>query len=150
MKIRVFAIAGAFALACATAPSSNSAVVSKSVKVAVSKSVALAIPQFDVDSVTHDSAGNRAYALVGVVLDAQSGEPLHGGVVILRPPSGRGNAVGMNQQGGFVMGRVSPGRYTLVVRQIGFKPFSESWNARAGIVDTIGVSLVHDSLRLQD
>jgi hypothetical protein len=95
------------------------------------------IPQYNVDSVTRDSAPNRMYALVGTVVDSASGRPIQGAILTLGPLQKPARWASSDDRGGFVLGRVPPGHYQLLVRRIGFMPFSQARDARAGVVDTV-------------
>jgi hypothetical protein len=65
MKISILAIAATTALACGCAHSGTT--------FRAAPWPAAVVPQYNVDSVTHDSASNRMYALVGTVVDSSSG-----------------------------------------------------------------------------
>jgi hypothetical protein len=99
---------------------------------------AAVIPQYNVDSVTRDSASIGAYALVGTVVDSAVGKPLESVQVQLRQwPEDRRFYAYTDSRGGFVLGRVPPGRYDLVIRVIGYRAVTEVRDARAGVVDTL-------------
>ena len=107
------------------------------------------IPQYNVDSVTRDSASNRMYALVGTVVDSASGRPVQGAIISLGPLQKLVRWAYSDDRGGFVLGRVPPGRYQLLVRRIGFMPFSQARDARAGVVDTVVAKLPLNNMTLQ-
>jgi Carboxypeptidase regulatory-like domain len=107
------------------------------------------IPQYNVDSVTHDSASNRMYALVGTVVDSASGRPIQGAVISLGPLQKPARWAYSDDRGGFVLGRVPPGHYQLLVRRIGYMPFSQARDARAGVVDTVRARLPVSNMTLQ-
>ncbi len=97
----------------------------------------MGIPVFSQDSVTRDSTGRKLGALAGVVLDSASGSGLEGAQVLLRSPTVSNPRVAYtNKRDGFVMGKLEPGRYDLLVRRIGFLPFTGRSEVRAGVVDT--------------
>ena len=99
---------------------------------------AAVIPQYNVDSVTRDSASVGAYALVGTVVDSAVGKPLESVQVLLRPSVGdRAFYALTDSRGGFVLGRVPPGRYNMMIRRLGYKAVTGVRDARAGIVDTL-------------
>jgi hypothetical protein len=109
-----------------------------------------AIPQYNVDSVTRDSASNRVYALVGTVVDSASGKPLEGVQILLRLPlNGRVSYALTDSRGGFVLGRVPPGRYEMTIRRLGYYALHGTRDARASAVDTLRVTMALASLWLQ-
>jgi hypothetical protein len=77
------------------------------------------------------------YALVGTVVDSASGRPIQGAILTLGPLQKPARWASSDDRGGFVLGRVPPGHYQLLVRRIGFMPFSQARDARAGVVDTV-------------
>lgn len=107
------------------------------------------IPQYNVDSVTRDSASNRMYALVGIVIDSASGRPIPGAVISLGPLQKPARWVYGDDRGGFVLGRVPAGHYQLLVRRIGYMPFVQARDARAGVVDTLIARLPVSNMMLQ-
>jgi hypothetical protein len=107
------------------------------------------IPQYNVDSVTRDSAPNRMYALVGTVVDSASGRPVQGAIISVGPRQKLVRWAYSDDRGGFVLGRVPPGHYQLLVRRIGYKQFSQTLDARAGVVDTVRVRQPEDKMTLQ-
>ena len=107
------------------------------------------IPQYNVDSVTRDSASNRMYALVGTVVDSASGRSIDAAIVTLRQPGARDRGTYSDNRGGFVLGRVPPGHYQLLVRRIGYMPFIQTRDARAGVVDTVRARLPVSNMTLQ-
>jgi len=141
MKISVLAIAATTALACGCAHSGTTS--------RAAQFPPAVIPQYNVDSVTHDSASNQMYALVGTVVDSASGQPIQGAIISLGPlpnPAGRAYS---DDRGGFVVGRVPPGHYQLLVRRIGYMPFVQTRDARAGVVDTVRARLPVSNMTLQ-
>ena len=102
----------------------------------------LGVPAFPQDSVTRDSTGRRLGALAGVVLDSASGLGVEGAQVSLRSPTlSYPRFAYTNQRGGFVIGKLEPGRYELLVRRLGYLPFRGPRDLRAGVVDTVGVRI---------
>jgi hypothetical protein len=98
----------------------------------------IAIPPFNVDSVTHDSTSALRYALVGTVVDSASRQPISAAQVLLKPTSGGRDFYGLSDShGGFVVRRVPPGRYALVVRRLGYAAVTGTRVAKAGVVDTV-------------
>ena len=133
MKISILSIAATTALAYGCAHSGTTS--------RAAQFPPAVIPQYNVDSVTHDSASNQTYALVGTAVDSASGQPIQGAIISLGPlpnPAGRAYS---DDRGGFVVGRVVPGHYQLLVRRIGYMPYSQSFNARSGVVDTVRARL---------
>jgi hypothetical protein len=49
----------------------------------------------------------------------------------------------------FVLGRVAPGHYQLLIRRIGYMANSQARDARAGVVDTVRVRLPVNNMVLQ-
>ena len=138
-KLLALATAAAFALACA----GSSATIFRAVPWQV------AIPQYNVDSVTRDSASIRAYALVGTVVDSINGKPLESAQVLLRVPGGgRTFRAITDSRGGFVLGRVPPGHYHLIVRLISYEALTGVQDARAGVVDTLRARMSRSILHL--
>jgi hypothetical protein len=109
------------------------------------------IPQYNVDSVTRDSAtaSNQMYALVGTVVDPASGRPVQGAIISVGPRQKLVRWAYSDDRGGFVLGRVPPGHYQMLVRRIGYKQFSQALDARARVVDTVRVRLPEDRMTLQ-
>jgi len=107
------------------------------------------IPRYNVDSVTRDSVSNQMYALVGTVVDSASGRPIQGALLTLGPLPKPVRWASSDDRGGFVLGRVPPGHYQLLVRRIGFMPFSQARDAHAGVVDTVVARLPLNEMTLQ-
>jgi len=141
MNILVLAIAGASALACGCAHSGTT--------FRAAPWPPAVIPQYNVDSVTRDSASNRLYALVGTVVDSASGRPIPAAVITLRRPQTPDRAAYSDDRGGFVLGRVVPGHYQLLIRRIGYMPNSQARDALAGVVDTVRARLPVSNMVLQ-
>jgi hypothetical protein len=99
------------------------------------------IPRFSVESVTRDSAGTTLSALVGTVQDSASGLPLAQAVVSLTSPVGQHYYSSTDQFGGFVVERVPPGSYDLLVRKIAYQPYAAPHSMRAGVVDTLRLQI---------
>ena len=139
MKPVLLAFVGVCALACAR----SSGTIFRAVPWQV------AIPQYNVDSVTRDSASIGAGALVGTVVDSISGKPLESAQILLRVPGGgRTFRAITDSRGGFVLGRVPPGHYHLVVRLIGYEAVTGVEDARAGVVDTLRTRMSRSILYL--
>ena len=100
-----------------------------------------AIPKFSVDSVTHDSTGAILSALVGTVRDSASGLPLGHVIVLLTSARGQHYYSPTDQFGGFVVQRVPPGSYDLLVRKIAYQPYAAPHSMRAGVVDTLRLQI---------
>jgi hypothetical protein len=106
------------------------------------KPIESAIQPFSQDSVTRDSTGRRVAALTGLVLDSASGTPLEGSQVLLGLSTLRKPYYTFTDRGGsFILGRVEPGSYQLLIRRVGYGPHVERRTLRTGAVDTIRVKL---------
>jgi hypothetical protein len=100
------------------------------------------IKVFSQDSVTRDSTGKRVAALTGVVLDSASGSPLEAAEVLLRSSSVlKPYFTVTDQRGSFIIGRVEPGSYQLMIRRLGYAAHVEQRSLRASVVDTLHVRL---------
>jgi hypothetical protein len=141
MKILILMIAYTSVLACARAPSGT--------VLDAMPSPSAVIPQYNLDSVTRDSTSNRLYALVGTVVDSASGQPIPGASITLGQPGRPLRGAYSDDRGGFVLGRVVPGRYQLLVRRIGYMANSQVRDARAGVVDTVRAKLSVSNMVLQ-
>jgi hypothetical protein len=89
------------------------------------------------------------YALVGTVVDSASGRPIQGAIITLHQPGTHDRGAFSDDRGGFVLGRVPPGHYQLLVRRIGYMPFLQARDARAGVVDTVVARLPLSNMTLQ-
>lgn len=131
-----FASCAAAAVACASAggvPSSQRA----------------AIPKFSVASVTSDSTGAILSALVGTVQETASGLPVGNAIVLLTSSRGQRYFSQTDQLGGFVVQRVPPGSYDLLVRRISYQPYAAPHSMRAGVVDTLRLQIRELHIYLQ-
>ena len=100
------------------------------------------IKPFSQDSVTRDSTGKRVAALTGVVVDSASGSPLEAVQVLLRSSSVlKPYFTFTDQRGGFIIGRVEPGAYQLMIRRLGYAAHVEQRSLRPSVVDTLHVRL---------
>ena len=109
------------------------------------------IPSFNRDSLTRDSTGKRVAALVGIVVDSASGSPVQGAGVSLRSANiPKAFGAYTNDSGVFVIGRVQPDVYEILVRRVGYHPHTERRNLRANTVDTLRVRLSVDKATLYD
>jgi carboxypeptidase family protein len=104
-------------------------------------SVQAAIPKFSVDSLTHDSTGAILCALVGTVQDSASGLPVGDAIVSLTSIRGQHYYSPTDQFGGFVVQRVPPGSYDLLVRKIAYQPYAAPHSMRAGVIDTLRLQI---------
>ena len=96
------------------------------------------IPKFRLESVTRDSAGASLSALVGTVEDSVSGWPLGDAQVLLTSRPGRQHYYSYTDQfGGFIVQRVPPGSYDLLIRKVAYRPYAAPHSMRAGVVDTL-------------
>ena len=141
MKISILAIAAMMALAYGCAHSGT--------RSRAAQWLPAVVPRYNIDSVSHDSASNQMYALVGTVVDSASGRPIQGAIITLGPLPKPARGTYSDDRGGFVLGRVPPGHYQLLVRRIGYMPFSQARDARAGVVDTVIAKLPVDKMTLQ-
>ena len=104
--------------------------------------VVAAIPSYNVDSATHDSNAGVMHALVGTVVDEDSGQPLAASEVIIRRASdGKIVSIMTDMRGGFVVPRIPPGDYGLIVRRVGYEPIADVRVGQAGVVDTLRLKL---------
>ncbi|HJP59560.1 MAG TPA: carboxypeptidase-like regulatory domain-containing protein [Gemmatimonadaceae bacterium] len=105
--------------------------------------VVAAIPVFDAGSATRDSTTPAImYALVGTVVDADSGQPLVSSEILVRRASdGKIMQALTNSRGGFIMPRIPPGQYGLIVRRIGYVPLTDLRDGQAGVVDTLRLKM---------
>jgi hypothetical protein len=89
-----------------------------------------------------DSVGEISYAIVGTVLDSASGRPVEAAQVLLRETAAaQPYSVQTDRAGSFVLSRVKPGLYQLLIRRIGYKPYVGQRVARAGRVDTLRIQM---------
>jgi hypothetical protein len=101
-----------------------------------------AIPQFNPDSLTTELTGDRVYALVGSVVDSASGRPVPRAIVTASVNAVEKPAYAFtDDSGGFVLGRLQPGHYRILVRRIGYMPFNSRRDGIAGKIDTVRVRL---------
>jgi hypothetical protein len=103
-----------------------------------STSPVASIPKYTPDSITHASSGVGLSALVGTVEDSVSGRPLGDAQVLLTSRPGQQHYFSYtNQEGGFIVQRVPPGSYDLIVRKVNYHPYTSSYTLRPGVVDTL-------------
>ena len=101
------------------------------------------IPKYSLDSVTHDSSGIRFSALVGTVEDSVSGQPLGGAQVLLTSRTGQQHYFSYtDDEGGYVVQRIPPGFYDLIVRKVNYHPYAASYALRTASVDTLRVRIL--------
>jgi hypothetical protein len=80
--------------------------------------------------------------LAGIVLDSASGSPLEASQVLLRSSSIlKPYFAFTDKRGSFIIGRVEPGSYELLIRRLGYAPHVERRNLSASVVDTLRVRL---------
>jgi len=104
--------------------------------------VVAAIPPYNVDSATHDANAAEMHALVGTVVDEDSGQPLAASEVIIRRANdGKIISIMTDMRGGFVVPRIPPGDYGLIVRRVGYEPIADVRVGQAGVVDTLRLKL---------
>lgn len=104
--------------------------------------VVAAIPRYNADSATHDANSMAMNALVGTVVNFDWGQPLGASEIVIRR-AGDGKIISMmtDMRGGFVVPRIPPGEYGLIVRRVGYEPVTDIRVAQAGVVDTLRVVL---------
>ncbi len=89
---------------------------------------------------SHEAMAQQAI-LRGFVTDASNEQPLQGATVALRAGSELVAGTATDGDGYFVLNRVSPGRYDLVVSYVGFADWSESLNLSSGDVREFSIAL---------
>ena len=108
-----------------------------------------AIPAFNRDSLTRDSGGKRVASMVGIVVDSAARSPVQGATVLLRSANiPKPYFAYTDERGGFVIGRVQPDVYDVLVRRVGYHPHTERRTLRANTVDTLRVRLAVDTRTL--
>lgn len=101
-----------------------------------------AIPRYNADSATHDEHSVAMHALVGTVVNSDSGQPLDATeILIQRPGDGKIISIMTDLRGGFVVPRIPPGDYALIVRRVGYESVADIRSAHAGVVDTLRLRL---------
>ena len=101
-----------------------------------------AIPPYNADSATHDTNSVAMHALVGTVVNSDSGQPLgETEILIRRPGDGKIISIMTDMRGGFVVPRIPSGDYALIVRRVGYESISDIRSAHAGVVDTLRLKL---------
>jgi hypothetical protein len=96
------------------------------------------LPVFDQRSITNGFTS----ALVGTVVDSASGSPMEHAQVLLRSRTVSGPAcVFTDSRGGFVLSRLEPGRYSLLIRSLNYAPLADSVTMVGGGVDTLRARL---------
>ena len=103
--------------------------------------VVAAIPPFNADSATHDTNSVAMNALVGTVVNLESGQPLGASEILIRRGDGKIISIMTDMRGGFVVPRIPPGDYALIVRRVGYEPIADIRSAQAGVVDTLRLKL---------
>jgi hypothetical protein len=100
-----------------------------------------AIPPYNADSATHDEHSIAVNALVGTVVNADSGQPLGESEIVIRRGDGKIISIMTDMRGGFVVPRIPPGDYAMIVRRVGFESITDIRSAQAGVVDTLRLRL---------
>lgn len=112
--------------------------------------VVAAIPPYNVDSATHDENAVAMNALVGTVVNSDTGQPLGASEILIRRPSdGKVISIMTDMRGGFVVPRIPPGDYGLIVRRVGYEPIADVRSAQAGTVDTLRLKLTEKRVFLR-
>ena len=104
--------------------------------------IVAAIPAYDPILVTRDETLGPMYALVGTVVDSDSGQPLSSSEIFIRRASdGKIVTVLTDSRGGFIVSRIPPGQYGMIVRRLGYISVTDLRSATAGIVDTLRLKM---------
>jgi len=103
--------------------------------------VVATIPPYNPDSATHDEHSMAMNALVGTVVNADSGQPLGASEILIRRGDGKIISIMTDMRGGFVVPRIPPGDYAMIVRRVGYEPIVDIRSAQAGVVDTLRLKL---------
>jgi hypothetical protein len=103
--------------------------------------VVAAIPPYNVDSATHDEHSAAMNALVGTVVNSDSGQPLGASEILIRRGDGKIVSIMTDMRGGFVVPRIPPGDYAMIVRRVGYESIVDIRSAQAGVVDTLRLKL---------
>lgn len=112
--------------------------------------VVAAIPPYNADSATHDEKSQAMNALVGTVVNADTGQPLGASEIVIRRASdGKIISIMTDMRGGFVVPRIPPGDYGLIVRRVGYEPIADVRSAQAGVVDTLRLKLTEKRVFLR-
>jgi hypothetical protein len=91
------------------------------------------------------AAGDSTGSIAGTVVAKETGTPLAYSVVSL---SNLGRERFTNERGAFVLTGIPAGRVRLLVRHIGFSPVTLTVDVRAGVTDTVRVSLTRIAVEL--
>lgn len=128
--LKRFLVAGPIAIA-ACAPGS-----------AIPPPARVVIPAFNLDSLARDSTGVIFSALVGTVQDSASGRALGGAQVLLHSAMGFETYYSYTDDfGGYVVKKVPPGAYNVLIRKEGYHPYSGAHSFRPSVVDTVRANL---------
>ncbi|MGZ3491750.1 MAG: carboxypeptidase-like regulatory domain-containing protein [Gemmatimonadaceae bacterium] len=96
------------------------------------------LPAYDRQAITSSSTA----ALVGTVVDSASGSPIEHAQILLRSATtAQPHYVFTDPHGGFVLGRLGPGRYSVLIRSLGYAFRADSLSMSAGRVDTLSTRL---------
>ena len=112
--------------------------------------VVAAIPAFDAESAMRDANSAPMFALTGTVVDLESGQPLASSEIIVRRASdGKIVSTLTDGRGGFMVPRIPPGLYGLIVRRVGYESVADLRDARAGAIDTLRLKMLQTENRVQ-
>lgn len=112
--------------------------------------IVAAIPVFDAESATRDATSAPMFALTGTVVDLESGQPLGSTEIIVRRSSdGKIVSTLTDGRGGFIVPRIPPGTFGLIVRRVGYEPMADLRDARAGAIDTLRLKMLQTENRVQ-
>ncbi len=123
MRNRIaFTLAFVFAAACSGTPRPNTAMV----------------PRFDRQAITSGFTG----ALVGTVVDSATGLSIEHAQILLRSAvTAQPSYVFTGSHGGFVLGRMAPGTYSVLVRALGYAFRADSVSLSGSKIDTLSTRL---------
>jgi hypothetical protein len=90
------------------------------------------------------------FALTGTVVDLESGQPLASSEIIVRRASdGKIVSTLSDARGGFIVPRIPPGPFGLIVRRVGYEPVADLRDARPGAIDTLRLKMLQSENRVQ-
>ena len=96
------------------------------------------VPRFDQQAITGGFTG----ALVGTVVDSAAGLPIEHAQLLLRSAiTAQPSYAFTDSHGGFVLGRVAPGNYSVLVRALGYAFRTDSVSISSSRVDTLSTRL---------